>query len=125
MNVSTLSSVFAVELLSSPTVSSLVRSSSERLGRKYFMLTTMLNRCGISYVPCNAGVSVLAKVAPGAVSWDDECAMVDRLRHAGVAVAPGRTYHMFEKGWVRISFAVEDVLFHEAIRRLGTVLALS
>lgn len=66
---------------------------------------------------------MLVRVAPHAVSWNEECAMVERLRHAGVAVAPGRTYHMSEKGWVRISFAIEDVLFQKAIKRLETVLA--
>lgn len=83
----------------------------------------MLDRYSIRYMSCNAGVSVLARVAPHALSWDDECAMVDRLRHAGVAVAPGRAYHMCEKGWVRISFAVEDVAFHKAMNRLETVFA--
>lgn len=78
---------------------------------------------GINYVLCDAGVSVFARIAPQAISWEEEGAMVDRLRRMGVAVAPGRAYHMSEKGWVRITFAVKDVLFHTAICRLATVFA--
>ena len=123
MNVSTLSAVFASELLASPILPLLLSLSSARLSKRYNLLTNLLNRHSISYIPCNAGTFVLARIAPHAETWDDEDALVGRLQRAGVMVAPGRRYYVPERGWARICFAVEDGWFQEAIRRMDAVFA--
>jgi aspartate/methionine/tyrosine aminotransferase len=122
MNVSTLSAVFAIALLSSPSLPSLVALNSRRLADAYKLLTNFLKSHGIRYFPCNAGLFVLARLAPNAQSWDDEAAAIDKLQEAGVLVGAGRRYHVHEMGWARISFAVKMTVLEEAMRRLETVL---
>ncbi len=123
MNVSTLSAVFAAELLATPRLPALIALNSTRLSIKYDLLKKLLDRHGIDYVPCNAGTFVLARIAPHAETWEDEDAWVGRLRQAGVIVGSGRTYHVPEKGWARICFAIEDCQFQEAVRRMEGVFA--
>lgn len=122
MNVSTLSTVFANALLSSESLSVLVKLNSARLAEAYHTLTSFFDRHGIYYIPCNAGHFVLAKLAPRASSWEDEAALIHGLSEAGVQVSPGQAYHMEEKGWARVSFAVESTALMEAIRRMRCVL---
>ena len=121
MNVSTMSAVAATEILASSDLPSLMNLSSARLGKKYRLLTDLLDRHSVSFVPCSAGTFVLARVAPHAKTWNDEDAIVGELRHAGVLVAPGRTYHVPEMGWARICFAIDDEEFQEALRRIDIV----
>ena len=121
MNVSTLSAIFAAELLATPRLSSLIELNSTRLSMRYDLLKDLLDRYGIYYVPSNAGTFVLARIAPHAESWEDEDAFMGRLRQAGVIVGSGRTYHMPEKGWARIGFAIDDSQFQEAVRRMEVV----
>ena len=124
MNVSTLSAVFATELLASPDLPSLVALNSARLAEAYSVLTSFLKRNGISYLPCNVGPFILVRLAPDAQSWDDEAAVVQEFQRAGVLVGSGQRYHVQEKGWTRISFAVEKAVLEEAMRRMQTVLPL-
>ncbi|KAF6240569.1 hypothetical protein HO173_001239 [Letharia columbiana] len=118
MNVSTLSTVFASALLSSESLPELVKLNSVRLAEAYNTLTSFFDRYGIYYIPCHAGHFMLAKLAPQASSWDDEAALIIRLGEAGVLVSPGQAYHVVEKGWARVSFAVERATLKEAIRRM-------
>ena len=62
----------------------------------------------------------MAKLAPLAQSWGDEADALRRYLQAGVLVAHGRAYHMPEdqKGWMRVSFAVDETLLAEAITRI-------
>lgn len=123
MNVSTLSAVIAVELLASSILPELLRLNSARLGERYRALTNLLKYHDIAYMPCNAGIFVLIKIAPLAKSKEEEDAVVERLWQAGVAVASGSTYSMPEKGWARICFSVEDKCFHEALHRMDKFFA--
>lgn len=88
------------------------------------MITSFFLRYQIKYMPANAGLSIFARLAPSAKTWDDEAAMVGRLRAAGVLVSPGRQYHGMqrEKGWVRLSFSVAKPQLQEALRRIGNAL---
>lgn len=121
MNVSTLSVVVATELLVSPALPSLVALNSARLAEAYKLITCVFKRHGIRYFPCNAGTFVLARLAPNAQSWDDEAAVVQKLEQAGVLVGSGRRYHVHDKGWARVCFAVERAVLEEALRRMETV----
>jgi len=67
----------------------------------------------------------MARLAPRAESWEDETAMIVRLREIGVSVSPGRIYHFIEKGWARVSFAVEKTVLEEALRRMHSSLKSS
>lgn len=122
-NVSTLSTVVSKELLASSCVPSLLQLSSKRLAEAYVTLTSFFKSSGISYFPCNSTTFVMAKLAPIAQSWRDEVDAFRRYLQAGVRVAPGRAYHMPEdqKGWMRVSFAVDKTLLAEAITRIGRV----
>ena len=123
MNVSTLSAVVAAEVLASSTLPELLRLNSARLAGRYRLLTDLLERHDIAYMPCSAGIFVLAKIAFTAKSKEEEEVVVERLRQAGVAVASGSTYSMVEKGWARICFSVEDGCFQEALNRMDEFFA--
>lgn len=125
MNVSTLSTVVATEILTSPQLPSLLALNSSRLAQAYTRITAFLKRLAIPYFPCNAGPFILARVAPNASSWEHEAAVVLNLQLAGVLVGAGRSYHVHSPGWARICFAVEEMVLEEAMRRMETVLTVS
>ena len=59
---------------------------------------------------------------------DWERRQVERLREDGVLIGLGGTYHLSawpeEKGWVRITFAVEEERLRAGLRKIETVLGL-
>ena len=79
-----------------------------------------MKRRGIRYIPCNAGLFIFVRLAPKAQEWHDEARFVEILSEAGISVSPGRTYSVpeWEKGWVRIGFALPKERLLEAIRRM-------
>jgi aspartate/methionine/tyrosine aminotransferase len=121
MNVSTLSTVAMIELLSTPRLPELLRLNSTRLTEVYTMITNFLSKHGIPYFPCNAAPFILAKIAPHAINWDDELDVVQKLQENGVLVGGGRRYHVLEFGWARISFAMSKPVLQEAIKRMEKV----
>ncbi|KAK2814144.1 hypothetical protein FQN50_000548 [Emmonsiellopsis sp. PD_5] len=124
--VSSLSAIFTTTLLSSPTLPFLVALNSARLAEAYIHVTSFFVRNRIEYVPVNAGLNVFARLAPQAKSWEDETAMIEKLKGAGVIVRGGGSYRgmKLEKGWVRISFSLEQHRLQEALRRIKTVLPI-
>ena len=120
---SALSTIFVTNLLTSPQLPSLIALNSQRLATAYVMLTSFLKAEGRPYLPCNAGLYVYAKLAPDAKTWEDEAAMVSKLKEGGVLVSAGRAYcgPESEKGWARIGFAVEEDELREAMRRMSRV----
>ncbi|RAQ56901.1 aminotransferase GliI-like protein [Aspergillus flavus] len=123
VHVSVLSTVFAKEVLASPQLPKLLTLSATRLAKAYSTLTTAFKATGIEYFPSYATVFVLARLAPNATAWDEEMLALRAYMQAGVAVVPGRAYHMPEgqKGWMRVTFAGfhEDLL--EGIRTIKRV----
>jgi aspartate/methionine/tyrosine aminotransferase len=121
--ISSLSTAFATALLNSQQLPSLIALNSQRLSVAYATLTDFLKNHEISYVPCNAGIYVFARMAPDAQSWEEEALMAKRLAEAGVLISPGRAYHgpESEKGWMRVGFAVQPSDLAEALRRMKTV----
>ncbi len=63
-------------------------------------------------------------MAGEAKSWEDEQAVVQRLKEVGVLVSAGRGYHGPEKemGWMRVGFAVDKSTLEEALRRTESML---
>ncbi|KAK2736585.1 hypothetical protein FQN55_001599 [Onygenales sp. PD_40] len=124
--VSSLSAIFTTTLLSSPTLPFLVALNSARLAEAYIHVTSFFVRNRIEYVPVNAGLNVFARLAPRAKTWEDETAMIEKLKGAGVIVRGGASYRgmKLEKGWVRISFSLEQHRLQEALRRIKTVLPI-
>ncbi|KAF7617894.1 hypothetical protein AFLA_006804 [Aspergillus flavus NRRL3357] len=120
VHVSVLSTVFAKEVLALPQLPKLLTLSATRLAKAYSTLTTAFKATGIEYFPSYATVFVLARLAPNATAWDEEMLALRAYMQAGVAVVPGRAYHMPEgqKGWMQVTFAVfhEDLL--EGIRTI-------
>lgn len=114
---SLLSALSATSLLSSPTLPLLVALSSARLAESYILVTTFFIRHHIDYIPVNAGLNIFARLAPSAKTWEDESAIITKLKAKGVVVQGGGSY-LKEKGWVRISFAREEHLLQEALHRI-------
>ncbi|KAK6828793.1 hypothetical protein RU639_003479 [Aspergillus parasiticus] len=123
VHVSVLSTVFAKEVLASPQLPKLLTLSATRLAEAYTTLTTAFKATGIEYFPSYATVFVLARLAPTATTWDEEMLALRAYTQAGVAVVPGRAYHMPEgqKGWMRVTFAVSNEDLLEGIRRINRV----
>lgn len=124
--VSSLSTIATTALLKSSSLSDLIKLNSERLGESYKVITSFFKRHRIEYKPANAGLYILAKLAPDAKTWDDEARVVQSLKDAGVLVNPGKAYHLDEKekGWARVLFAVEPSVLREGLRRLEMALQL-
>ncbi|EEH42724.2 uncharacterized protein PADG_07544 [Paracoccidioides brasiliensis Pb18] len=122
--VSSLSAIFTAKLLSSPKLPFLVALNSARLAESYILITSFFIRHHIEYIPVNAGLNILTRLAPRAKTWEDESEMITRLKNAGVLVRGGGGYHgtQMEKGWVRISFALEEERLQESLRRIKVAL---
>lgn len=67
---------------------------------------------------------IFAKLVPHAKSWDDELAMIVKLKEAGVSVSGGQGYHVMEedKGWARLAFALNTDQLREALKRIDSIL---
>ncbi|OAT04900.1 SirI protein [Blastomyces gilchristii SLH14081] len=113
-------------LLSSPTLPLLVALNSARLAESYILITSFFIRHRIDYIPVNAGLNIFARLVPNAKTCEDELDMITTLKENGVVVRGGGSYHgtLFEKGWVRISFALEEHRLQEALHRIETALHL-
>lgn len=122
-NVSSLSTIASKELLRSTQLPALLQLSSTRLAEAYATLTSFFKVSSILYFPGYSTTFVMARLAPFAHSWEDEAKAIDSYWRAGVLIAPGHVFHMPEnqKGWMRVSFAIEKDLLAEAIARLGQV----
>lgn len=66
------------------------------------------------------GPFVFAKIAPKAVTWEDEALAVACCKQSGVVVSAGKAYHITDsqKGWARLTFAIPADQLAEALRRL-------
>ena len=95
-----------------------------RLARACGFLTHLLQRYSIPYLPSYAGLYLFAKLAPDATTWEDEARMIQEMRASGLSVSGGKAYHAGEdeKGWARITFALEETRFLEALNRLESYL---
>ena len=124
--ISSLSAIFTTALLSSPSLPFLITLNSARLAESYILITSFFVRYGIKYIPVNAGLNIFARLAPAAKTWEDESRMVQKLTEAGVLVSAGRNYHgvQKEKGWVRLSFSIEQNRLREALGRIEIALDL-
>lgn len=121
--ISSLSTICAIGILSSPQLPSLISRNAERLRVAYETLTTFFKKHHVPYYPANAGLCVFARLAD-AGTWEDEAEMINRIKAAGVLVSSGKAYHgpEGEKGWARVLFAVDSDVLGEAIRRMESVL---
>ncbi|KAE8163403.1 pyridoxal phosphate-dependent transferase [Aspergillus tamarii] len=121
---SSLSAVASTALLTSPRLPDLLRLNEKRLQEAYCLMTNFLKRHQIQYIPANSAPFLFARVAPQAQTWEDEKAVIAQLKEAGVNVSGGKAYHVNEdqKGWARLTFALEPSRAEEAIKRMETVL---
>lgn len=87
-------------------------------------MTDFLTRRGIEFIPVTAGLFIFARIDRNAKSWEDEAMIIAKIRDAGVLVSPGKAYHgvEHEKGWARITFAVEPEELNHALKILQKVL---
>jgi aspartate/methionine/tyrosine aminotransferase len=120
--ISSLSSICAIRLLSSPTLSLLIEKNAERLSVAYRTLTDFFKKHDIAYYPANAGLCVFARLID-AKTWEEEQEIVGKVKAAGVLVSAGKAYHgpAEERGWARVLFAVEPEVLSTAIQRMESV----
>lgn len=118
---SSLTAIASSRLLMSPELPHLLHLNSERLGRAYGTITSMLKSRGLTYIPANMGPFLFARLVPDAQTWEDEADTVHACKEAGVSISAGRGYHVpdGEKGWARLNFALDPDRLAEALRRLG------
>ncbi len=66
---------------------------------------------------------MLAKLAPLAKSQIEEMAAFLQYIQAGVMVAPGWAYHInkSQRGWMRVSFAVNNESLQKGLKRIKLV----
>ncbi|MCJ1251406.1 hypothetical protein MMC30_008639 [Trapelia coarctata] len=138
IHVSSLAALVTTALLTSPALPNLIALNKRRLAASYRILTRALQSWRVEYLDARAGLFVFARLG-----WlterseesgqrrkqekDDEKeegkgGIEKRLRGAGVLVAPGKSFHLKAKGWVRIGFAVEETILREALRRIEDAL---
>ena len=121
--VSSLSSVVATSLLSSSKLPDIIKLNSTRLSESYRILTNGLTRLKLKYFPANAGMFMLAQLAPYTRSWEEERAALQELAAAGLLVAPLRRFeNQQERGWARITFASSPETIEEALKRIEAYL---
>ncbi|KAL1956837.1 hypothetical protein VTO42DRAFT_6787 [Malbranchea cinnamomea] len=115
---------FATTLLSSQGLPFLITMNSARLAESYIRVTSFFLQHGIEYIPASAGLSIFARLAPRAKTWEDEALMVAKLKDAGVLVHAGRDCRGMrkEKGWVRLTFSLQEDRLNEALRRMEVAL---
>ena len=121
---SAFSAIATTALLMSPGLADLIALNSTRLAEAYGLLTAFFRRRRIEYIPANAGLFLLVRLAPDAKTREDETKVFRKLKDVGVLVSPGHIYHVQEKerGWARLTFAIDPPMLKEAIARLETVL---
>ena len=122
---SSLAAISTTALLKSAQLESVIATNSERLTKACNSLAALLRTYDIPYFPCYAGLYIFARLAPKAQYWEDESVMLREFKDAGISISGGRGYHVGEenKGWARISFAVNPKTFQLALERLERVLS--
>lgn len=122
--VSSLAAIFTKSILGSSRTGELIALNHRRLSSAYCTTTDWLRVNGFSYIPVSAGVFVFAKLGYDIATWEEEAQLVKRCKGAGVLVSAGRSYHGIEseKGWVRLTFAVEPEVLREGLTRLSAAL---
>ncbi|PQE18822.1 1-aminocyclopropane-1-carboxylate synthase 1 protein [Rutstroemia sp. NJR-2017a WRK4] len=122
--VSILSSIYVTALLTSPELPNLISLNKSRLKSAYEYLTTRLDEWGVEYIPVKAGMLIFVRIAKNAQTFEEEAAVVGKLKESGVLVQPGKMWGGIdgEKGWVRFSFAVKEEVMRDALERMGRVL---
>lgn len=121
---SSLAAVASTAPLTSPKLPDLLQLNSQRLKETYTIITDFFKRKGIRYIPVNSAPYVFARLVPNAQSWEEESFMIGQLKLSGVVVSSGKAYHVNEeeKGWCRMTFALERSRLEEAIKRMETVI---
>jgi aspartate/methionine/tyrosine aminotransferase len=122
--VSILSSIYVNAILTSPELPNLISLNKSRLKSAYEYLTTRLDEWGIEYIPVKTGMLIFVRIAKDAQTFEEEAAVVGKLKESGVLVQPGKMWGGIdgEKGWVRFSFAVKEEVMRDALERMGKVL---
>lgn len=118
---SSLATIATAGLLTSPDLPRLIQLNETRLMSAYNQASKWMIARDIRYIPAVNGVYLLARLAPGAKTWQEEEELVRSLNVVGVLVLPGRSFHLKEPGWVRLTIAVEPAVLTEALSQMAKV----
>ncbi|TEY61173.1 hypothetical protein BOTCAL_0173g00060 [Botryotinia calthae] len=117
---SSLSALLLTHILNSAELPALLSKNNELLAKSYDLLSSILTRLGIEFLPANASFVVFAKFVKDAKSWEDEATLVQGLKQYKVIVSAVREFGGAEeeKGWVRITLAVPWEQFCEGVKMI-------
>ncbi|KAH8160894.1 hypothetical protein CIB48_g7353 [Xylaria polymorpha] len=124
---SSLAAIATAGLLNSPDLPQLFEINAKRLSEAYMLLTAVLKKHSVQYIPANQTPFLFARLVPNAKTWEEEAEFGQMCKDAGLAISNGKSYHLpeCEKGWARLNFAIEPASLAEALKRLDAVLTLS
>ncbi|KAI1824917.1 PLP-dependent transferase [Xylaria intraflava] len=124
---SSLAAVATAGLLTSPDLPQIFELNAKRLSEAYLLLTAVLKKHKIPYVPAYQTPFLFARLVPNAQTWEEEAGFAQTCKDAGLSISAGKSYHVpeREKGWARLNFAIEPSSLAEALKRLDNVLSLS
>ncbi|CCD46754.1 hypothetical protein BofuT4_P114600.1 [Botrytis cinerea T4] len=91
------------------------------LSSLYITAVLKLEAWGVEYIPVKAGVVIHLRVAKNAQSWEDEAAVLAKIKEQGVVIGSGRAYGI-GMGWGRMLFSVKEELMMEVLGKLEKVL---
>lgn len=116
--VSTLSSLVATKIiLDDAFVDSYIVENQNQLAKAYAQVVETLDRYNIQYLPASAGLFICVRLSesddPG-----EERRIQEALRREKVALMPGSAYHFRERGWFRLSFALEPEVLVAGLERI-------
>ncbi|KAI1934458.1 hypothetical protein LOZ66_005926 [Ophidiomyces ophidiicola] len=123
---SSLAAIFTKCLLTSPQLSDLIQLNRDRLSSSYATVASWLELNSIKWIPANAGVYVFAKLCKDATTWEDEARVIQKCKEGGVLLSAGKNYHGVEseKGWARITFAVQPEVLQAGLSKISKVLGI-
>lgn len=120
---STATAVMAAPLLHDiPNLTTLVDLNIRRLRRAAQIAIQFAEFHGLTYYTPVAGLYIWLRLSPdGCESRDEEEDMVRRCAEHGVLIGCGADYAQAQAGWFRLTFALPEHVFLEALRRVEAV----
>lgn len=115
------STLLLTHLLTWPQLPTLLSLTSSRLSASYSLLSTLLSKHAIPFIPPSHGLFLFARLCKTATSAvDEEAFFEDMYREAGVRVSEGRNYKGVEGkfGWARVTFSLAPERMREGCERL-------
>jgi DNA-binding transcriptional MocR family regulator len=124
-HVSNASTLLLSNLLSWSQLPTLLKLNSERLSTSYRLLSALLTKHSIEFIPPSHGLFLFARLGKRATSADEEKVFFEEMgRDVRLKVNEGRHYSGVEGkyGWARVTFSLAPATMREGLERLDAFL---